>query len=63
METFKNICKYFLIPASLISLIELGRLASNGQHGVSGVAIGAFVAMAIISSMLSSAMKADAIDV
>jgi len=56
MEAFKNISKYILIPASLMALLEAGKLASNGQHDISAIAISAFIATLIMSSTIWSSI-------
>ena len=56
METFKNISKFILIPASLMGLIEMGRLASIGQHDISHLAISIFIATIIMSSTIWSSI-------
>jgi len=56
MEAFKSVGKYILIPTSLMALIELGRLASIGQHDISAIAISAFIATIIMSSTIWSSI-------
>lgn len=56
MDAFKFIGKYLLIPASLMGLIEMGRVSSIGQHDINAIAIIAFIATIVMSSTIWSSL-------